>query len=122
MKDSELAELAEEFNRLKRREDKAKADRQEIGQKLVKELARRKTRGITTGGWKITYVQQEVVQYDPKRLRQKLGKDFKLITTTVVDKDKLSAAVQEGLVDADSVAACAQVVPKAPYCLVNPDE
>lgn len=122
MKDSQLAELAEEFARLKRREDKAKSDRDAIGQRLVKEMERRKTKGIQTSGWRITYVRQEMVTYDPDKLKAKLGKAFKHVTSTVLDKDRLSAAVQEGLVDPSDVEACATVTPKRPYCLVTPDE
>ena len=121
MKDSELAELAAEFSRLKRREDKAKADRDAIGQRMVKEMERRKTKGIQTSGWRITYVQQETTTYDHARLKERLGRAFRHVTVTVVDKDRLSAAVQEGTVDAREVAACAVVTPKRPYCLVTPD-
>ena len=121
MTDERLAELAEEYVRLKRREEKAKTARESLGKKLVKEMERRGTRGIATSGWRITYVQQETTWYDPEKLRQKLGQKFKLVAAEVVDKDKLSAAVQEGEIDPRKVAACATVLPKAAYVLVNPD-
>lgn len=121
MTDAKLAELAARFKELKAAEDEAVLARKAIGDKLVAEMERRGTKGITTGGWKITHVCPETTVYDEAKLKRKLGVKFRRITTLVVDKNKIGAAVQEGLIDLKTVNRCTTIIPKASYVLVNPE-
>lgn len=121
MTDAKLAELATKFKQLKAEEDEAQAARKLVGDKLVAEMERRGTRGILTGGWKVTLVSPETIVYDEARLKRKLGTKFRSITSLVVDKNKIGAAVQEGLVSMRAIEQCSTVVAKASYVLVNPE-
>ena len=121
MKDSELAELAEEYRRLKAKEDKVKAARAKVGQKLVKEMQSRGTRGIVTGGLKVSLVAPEIVEYDVVGLERVLSKKgiWEEVTERVFSRDRLSAAVQEGKIKPSILTKFSKVKPKAPYVLVT---
>lgn len=119
MTDEQLAELALEYKAMDTRMKKAEAAKSKLKAKLLAEMDRRKTTGIVTNGVKITKVQQHTTEYDEKRLRRALGVHWKDAVREVVDKDLLSALVQEGVVPLARIARCSTEVDKAAYPLVS---
>lgn len=120
MNDKRLAELAERYSDAKRVEAESKEAASALGRQLNAEMQRRGTKGIVTGGWKITRVTPETVVYDEGQLRRRLKGKFVLVTKQVVDPALISAAIQEGEISPTLVNKCSTVVPKASYVLVNP--
>lgn len=122
MNDNELAKLAEEYRAAKERVNKAKAKADKLAERLTAEMVRRKTRGIITHGLKITLVAPQTVDYIVPELQRRLKGKWELVTETVFSRDKLSAAVQEGLISPKLVEKCSVVKDKKPYVLVTPEE
>jgi len=120
LEDEELAELARSYKKLKDQAKIMEGKTDRIKKRLLTEMERRNTRGIVTGGMKITYVRPETTVYDPVRLRRALGKtNWEAATVRVVDKDRLGALIQEGAIDVAKVNRCASLVPKAAYPIVT---
>lgn len=120
MNDPQLAALARKYHQLKEQESTIKGDLEPLKKKITAELERRGTSGIVTGGYKISYVQQMMTQYDEKKLKRRLGLQvWKKLLTCKLDLDKLSQAVQAGEVDPNIVASCAKQVPKSAYPIVT---
>lgn len=116
MRDQQLAKIAREWKELDLEIKEQENERDKLKQKILKEMERRETQGITTHGVRISYVQQKPLVYDPVKLRRRLSKeDWMRITERTLSIDKLSAAVQSGDVDVVKVNRCAEEKPKAPY-------
>ena len=80
MKDSKLAELAASYEEAQQSIREWEAVRDQLKGKIVEEMRRRDTTGIVTGGYKVTMVTAEVVEYDYDRLKKKLKGKWSLVT------------------------------------------
>jgi hypothetical protein len=120
VQDAELAELAQDYADVKARIKRLESKADGLKRKIVGEMQGRDTKGIITGGLKITLVEQTTVTYDERRLKRALGNGlWDRATSVVLDRDKLAALVQEGEVDVTKVNRCATVTPKAAYPVVS---
>ncbi len=123
MEDAELAALASRVDKIETRIARLQKQAAKDKKTILQEMQRRKTRGLVTSGWKLTYVQQVPLVYDPDALRAMLDPEqWRAISSRTLDKDKLAAAIQDQTVDLEVVQKCAHEEPKAPYVLINPDK
>ncbi len=119
MTDEQLADLAKRAVDLGAKADKLQARRKEVLARITKEMERRNTKGIFTGGVQITYVAPESIVIDPKKLRRALKDSWSLVVSEVLDKDKLSAAVQAGEINGSVVDRCSTLKQGTPYVRVT---
>lgn len=120
--DAQMALKAKKIKRLGDRIDQLTQLQKGLKGEVLQEMERRGTRGIETHGMRITYVAPESVVYNEAALRRRLKTKFASICKMVIDKDKLSAAVQEGKISPATVDACSEVVPGTPYVRITIQE
>ena len=95
-----------------------------IAKALVERMVANGQKTISTGidGEEIkgTLVQAQRVKYDEDRLKGALtAKQWGKVTTAVLDKTKLEAAIVIGEVDPNTVAACSTVTDTKPYVKIS---
>lgn len=122
LSDTKLKKLAEEHQQLKAKikELQKQADKRQDA--VIAELKRRKMTSYETesGDVRITVTQGSRVDYDESQLKGELSPQaFRAITTRIVDKDRLSQAVQEGKIPAALVDRCSTLVKFNPYIKVT---
>ncbi len=110
LNDRKLVEKAGEIKDLQARIDKLKEKADTLKTQVANELDRRGTKMIEAGGYRITLVQNEYVKYDVDALAGEVTPSkLKKVTQRVIDKAKLSLAVQAGEIDPEVVAKCSEV-------------
>jgi hypothetical protein len=111
--------------RIKALQDELAAEKANVQGQLSEALIQKGQKTLTAtldGGEQIigTLVQAQRVTYDADRLKNALdARQWGKVTTQVLDKAKLEAAVVSQVVDANVVASCASVADNAPYIKVS---
>lgn len=114
--DSELIKLAEEEEALKARIAKLQLKADKLKKSVLAEMIARQTKSLTHGGRSLTFVQATRVVLHEDQLMAELDKaQTKAVTSTRLDRSKLTAAVQRGIVPAALVDVHSEVVDNAPY-------
>lgn len=120
LSDSDIQSLVSEYEILKAEEAKAKKAATAIQVKILQEM---KDRGVESIDWaegRVTRTAAKRIDISIDTLREMLPtRVFNKVTTRVIDKTLLSAAVQDRTIDASIVAAASTEGENAPYIRVS---
>lgn len=120
LSDTLVQNLCDEYEALKADAAIATAEAKKIQEKLIAELDHRKTDQIEWTGGRLKKTQATTVTISVDKLSEMVDTDtLQDVTTLVVDKTLLSAAVQNGKISAKVVADASEVTKKAPYITVS---
>lgn len=125
MADKSAAELLVEQARIKAQIEALQHQAEAVGESLIEALVAEGKKSISVtldsgDAVKGTLVEPQRVTYDEGRLETAVGpKVWSKVTKRVLDKAKLEAAITMGDVDANVVAACAQVADSKPYVRIS---
>lgn len=110
---AERQEILERIEALQARADKRK-------ERVIAEMERRGIKALESDKFRVSFVQQEKVDYSLDALKESLTPAlFRRITKPVVDREALSGMVQMGKIPAETVADCSTVTTSKPYIVVK---
>lgn len=122
--DDRIREIALEVKMLEKEieEIEKKVDRRK--QAILREMKRRKVMGLEYKYGKalirISFVQQERLSYIASAAQELLGpEEFDQITKVEIDKEKLNAAVLNGVITPGEAAGFTQVKTNKPYAVIT---
>lgn len=122
MSDAKLAKMAAEHKKLKNKIKQLEKAAEERQKRIIKELDERGDKAYETGDGtvRISVVSNSNIEYDLGQLKSELNpRQFQMITQRVIDKDRLSTAVQNGKVPVASVDRCSKLSHSRPYIRVT---
>lgn len=120
-----LIEGIKELRRLRDEKDRLEKDIDGVQGESISLLDRLGFKSIafdTDSGSKITgtKVEPTALEFDEVKLKKKIGiANWNRVTTKVLDRKKLEAAVAEGHISPATVASCASEIPRKPYIRVT---
>lgn len=120
MEDREMFRLLQERQEILERIEALQARADKRKEKIVAEMERRGIKALENDKFRVSYVQQERVDYSLDALKNSLTPAlFRRITKPVVDREALSGMVQMGKVSAEVVADCSTITTSKPYIVVK---
>lgn len=123
MTDAEMRKKARRAKRLETKAAELQSEADDLKAELVAELKERGNHIIEGGGVRVTLVAPEQVVYNEARLRKLLARRPEAweacLDAPRFSKDRLAAAVQEGLIDMTLVDRITEVVPTKAYVRIT---
>lgn len=120
LSDEDIEYLTEDYEDFRAQEATAKKKADAIKDKILDEMKARGVKQIEWDGGRVTRVAAKKITISLDLLRENLPtRTFNKITTRTLDKSLLSAAIQQGIVDAGLIAEATTEGENAPYINVS---